>query len=150
MDRRATGHAIGRRAHIVIWEFFNGPRPDPDSDLHHRCRTRCCVNPSHLELLTPQEHHDEHPTPLKEFCAQGHALTEENRHHGKSGDQCRICYDEGQHRYSSSEKRRVALALWREKNREKLREQARNWARKNRLKKFEGTRVQRCGSTTEA
>lgn len=41
-------------AHRVMWEHFNGPFPE---GLHadHLCRVRCCVNPAHIEPVTPIE-----------------------------------------------------------------------------------------------
>ncbi len=42
-------------AHRVAWELDIGPIPD-GLHLHHRCGVRRCVNPSHLELLTPEAH----------------------------------------------------------------------------------------------
>ena len=42
-------------AHIVSWEMTNGPAPE-GYVLHHECRTRNCVNPDHLLLITKGEH----------------------------------------------------------------------------------------------
>ena len=43
-----------RRAHVVIYEQYNGPVQD-GLQLDHLCRVRCCVNPSHLEPVTQKE-----------------------------------------------------------------------------------------------
>lgn len=43
-----------RTAHVVIWEMFNGKKPD-GMQLDHLCRTRPCVNPLHLELVPATE-----------------------------------------------------------------------------------------------
>lgn len=40
-----------KRAHVVSYELENGPIPDglePD----HKCRTRSCIEPTHLEPVT--------------------------------------------------------------------------------------------------
>lgn len=45
----------GYGRHRSVWTEFNGPVPS-GMVLHHRCHTRSCVNPDHLELITPSEH----------------------------------------------------------------------------------------------
>lgn len=40
-----------KMAHRVAYEVFTGPIPE-GMLLDHRCRTRCCVNPAHLEPVT--------------------------------------------------------------------------------------------------
>lgn len=54
----------GRSAHIVAYEFVNGPVPpgleldhvchnrDPKCQAKNKCRHRRCVNPAHLEAVT--------------------------------------------------------------------------------------------------
>jgi hypothetical protein len=46
--RKVRVHRIAYRSHV-------GPIPH-GVDLHHRCQTRLCCNPSHLELLDHVEH----------------------------------------------------------------------------------------------
>lgn len=55
IDRRTTV-----LAHRFAFEDVNGPVPE-GKQLHHECRTRRCVRPSHLEALTPKEHATHHP-----------------------------------------------------------------------------------------
>ena len=43
-----------RRAHRVAWELENGPIPS-DLCIDHLCRVRCCINPTHMELVTRGE-----------------------------------------------------------------------------------------------
>lgn len=51
---RVKERARFRRAHIVAWELVNGPVPD-GLVLDHLCRVRCCINPAHLEAVSPSE-----------------------------------------------------------------------------------------------
>jgi HNH endonuclease len=41
-------------AHRWAWEFLIGPIPK-GMQLDHLCRVKCCVNPDHLEVVTPSE-----------------------------------------------------------------------------------------------
>jgi len=41
-------------AHRFAYQTFVGPIPD-GHHLDHKCRVRCCVNPEHLEPVTPAE-----------------------------------------------------------------------------------------------
>lgn len=43
-----------RSAHIVSFELLVGPVP-PGMHLDHKCRCRLCINPYHLEPVTPKE-----------------------------------------------------------------------------------------------
>lgn len=43
-----------RKAATVAYELENGPVPE-GLVLDHLCRTRCCVNPAHLEPVTSKE-----------------------------------------------------------------------------------------------
>jgi hypothetical protein len=45
----------GAYAHRMYWEIVHGPRPD-DWHIHHLCRNTRCVNPEHLEAISPRDH----------------------------------------------------------------------------------------------
>ena len=58
--------------------------------VHHVCGTKTCVNPAHLEQVTPHEHRERHPAPTE--CVHGHDLTAPTnvyRHRGVR--YCRTC-----------------------------------------------------------
>ena len=55
---QAFNHRLGRvdKAHRVVWEHYYGPLPRRGgAELDHTCRSRACVNPQHLELVTHRE-----------------------------------------------------------------------------------------------
>ena len=49
------GHFRGERAHRVSYRHFKGEIPE-GAHIHHRCEVRCCVNPEHLEAVSPGIH----------------------------------------------------------------------------------------------
>lgn len=65
-----------RRAHRVVFETLVGPIP-PGLQLDHLCRNPGCVNPAHLEPVTPRENTLRGLAPSavnsrKIHCPQGH------------------------------------------------------------------------------
>jgi len=96
--RPAGGRASGKvGAHRWSYEHFVGPIPK-GLQLDHLCRNRACVNPSHLEPVTPRENvmRGEGPASVnarKTRCDKGHPLTGENVGiHGTTGNRyCRAC-----------------------------------------------------------
>jgi hypothetical protein len=71
-------------AHRRAWRLFVGEVPR-GLHLHHKCRNKRCVNPDHLEPLTPSEHVRAHWT--RDVCVRGHSRA---LHTNPSGD-CRVC-----------------------------------------------------------
>jgi hypothetical protein len=77
-NSRGYGHfmvktrGVGKNhlAHRAVYEFVVGVVP-ARHHLHHRCGTRACVNPAHLEPLTPLQHGERH---RKTHCAHGHPI----------------------------------------------------------------------------
>ena len=58
------GHGSYQRRHFLAhrraWERAHGEIP-AGHQIHHACERRACVNPDHLELVTPTEHAARHP-----------------------------------------------------------------------------------------
>lgn len=99
-EARELGVATTDYAHRLVWERENGPIP-AGHDVHHRCENRACVNLNHLELLTRQEHHDEH-VEARDRCRPGRHewATEEDIYVDPAGRrQCRECRREANARH---------------------------------------------------
>jgi hypothetical protein len=107
-DRGYASFRIRRRtynAHRWLYEWKYGSLPD-DIQLDHLCRTRRCINWTHLEPLTQKQHSLRTPensgwftTPTR--CKHGHELTPENIYTYRTSDghthqHCRTCRRERQ------------------------------------------------------
>lgn len=68
--------------HRFAYRLLVGEIPD-GHHIHHRCETRSCVNPAHLEALLPGEHLHRGASLQARFaqrthCKHGHEFTPEN------------------------------------------------------------------------
>ncbi len=75
-------HGHNGKAYRVSYEAFVGSIPK-GLTLDHRCRTRCCVNPDHLEPVTLAENKRRGMSfaaihARKIVCPQGHSLSPES------------------------------------------------------------------------
>lgn len=86
----ANRHAH-RRSHIL----FIGPIPI-GYEIDHLCSNPSCINPSHLEAVTPRENKMRSKSPYalnaaKTHCKRGHELSGDNLRLVKTGRSCREC-----------------------------------------------------------
>lgn len=83
-------------AHRLFFEALRGPIPD-GLHIDHRCRVRCCVNPAHLEPVTPRENVLRgvgHVAALSRatHCKHGHEFNLQNTYVRPQGRTCRACH----------------------------------------------------------
>lgn len=83
-------------AHRFAYRNLVGPIP-VGLQLDHKCRTRCCVNPEHLEPVSRKENilRGEAPPAInarRTHCVHGHKFTADNIRWRKDGSKnCRKC-----------------------------------------------------------
>lgn len=84
-------------AHRWSWQRLVGEIPD-EGTIDHLCRTRACVNPDHLEVVSLLENLSRGESPSarngrKTRCIHGHLLTPDNTaYDARAGKRsCRVC-----------------------------------------------------------
>lgn len=69
------GNYVGEKAHKVAWRLVKGYEVPKGFVLHHRCNTRRCVNPDHLELMSNGAHTSLHKKGIRR---RYHGITKSN------------------------------------------------------------------------
>lgn len=83
-------------AHIYSYVRHRGPVPS-GTELDHKCRTKACVNPDHMEAVTHRENVMRGKSPFATkaaatHCKSGHELSGHNLIRRKGGNRgCRVC-----------------------------------------------------------
>ena len=95
--------------HRVSYQLYRGPIPD-GLQIDHLCRVRHCVNPDHLEVVTPYENYlrgnrgatgpapRPRPRNVKTHCKHGHLYDEENTYWSKGTRICKRCHSDNHRR----------------------------------------------------
>lgn len=93
---RLTYNKTGQAAHRIIYQLFVEEVP-PELECDHLCRRPVCVNPVHIEPVTPQINVLRSPiTPAainaaKTHCLRGHPFSGENLRIKRGYRVCRLC-----------------------------------------------------------
>lgn len=107
---RRGGPTKSSSAHRVAYEYLVGPIP-AGLQLDHLCRNPPCVNPAHLEPVTPKENNrraneQDGRGAYKTHCPQGHPYSLENTRvnvdpSGQLHRSCRACGNAAQKAYQA-------------------------------------------------
>lgn len=116
LDRDGYGQigVNGRTTRVHRWSYEHHVGPIPDGlVIDHLCRNRACVNPAHLDVVTPYEntHRGLALTAMnarKTHCKRGHPLSGYNLVAVPGGRACRTCRVEATRQWRAKNKKKAA------------------------------------------
>jgi hypothetical protein len=106
VDKDGYGKIDNTTAHKAAYRQLIGEVPD-GMELDHRCEVRCCVNPSHLNIVTPKKNKEltlergRHFQRNMTHCEKGHPFSGENLYINPNNNKriCRACSAVSQKKY---------------------------------------------------
>lgn len=111
----STGSAVDGSARRVraarySYEELVGKIPK-GMQIDHLCKNRICVNPEHLEPVTPMENIQRSANTNKTSCVNGHLYDEKNTYRTKHGYRCcRRCRNIKQRQFQNDRRLQSASA----------------------------------------
>jgi hypothetical protein len=107
LSGKGYGCAYNTSAHRATYIWFKGEIPH-GYHVDHLCRVRHCVNPDHLEAVTPGDN-VRRGTMLRTTCKSGRHPRGDRLYEGRHWGTCRLCRLESRERWLNKTRRwRVA------------------------------------------
>lgn len=111
VPRCIAGKVKNVRAHRLSYELFKGPLLQ-GKYIDHLCKQRACINPDHLELVTPGENVMRSTKTFqainaaKTHCKNGHPLSGQNLYLMRLGHRsCRTCRSTAYTKYYTAKRK---------------------------------------------
>lgn len=110
-DPDGYGRLAGKLAHRLMFEKINGPIPE-GMEVDHLCKTRNCINPEHLEVVTHRENWLRSGAVTvshlqKSHCLHGHLFDTDNTYYRSGRRSCRACNNRRVREYKARQKELV-------------------------------------------